>query len=288
MKEERFNKKKKRITILILAILLFGISVGYATLSTSLSIDGSSEISANTWDIHWDNIKVRSGSITTVATPATIKPNTTEVEFDVTFHTPGEYYEFTVDAVNAGTIDAMTSVVNNKIYEEDGSTETTLPSYLEYTVTYDDGVTIAQNHLLKAEERETYRVRVYYKRDIEASQLPQTAETYKFAFSVTYVQSDTNGIAKPDPTYLYTINPQASPITLGTSFPTSMTTYSTFDAATQAFEHDFSLRHVIVHNEVMISEVVFEMNGNTYALNGGADESSESTKPIYKKNKKGR
>ena len=121
------KKGKKRLNYLLVIILLLLISVGYAILSTNLNIVGSSQISAPTWDIHWENVSVKSGSVS--ASTPTIDTNKTTVNYSVTLTIPGDYYEFTVDAVNAGTIDGMISVVSNKL---NGTEMTTLPNYLEY------------------------------------------------------------------------------------------------------------------------------------------------------------
>ena len=50
------NKKKSYTMLLILLVLFLGL--GYAYLNTSLSINGTSNIVSNTWDIYWDNIQI--------------------------------------------------------------------------------------------------------------------------------------------------------------------------------------------------------------------------------------
>ncbi|MBR2997756.1 MAG: hypothetical protein IKF37_01600, partial [Bacilli bacterium] len=182
-----YNKNKRKLNYMILIIMILVISIGYAVLSTNLNIVGSSQINAPTWDIHFENVSVASGSVT--ASTPTIDTNKTTVNYSVTLSIPGDYYEFTVDAVNAGTIDGMVSIVSNKL---NGTEITTLPSYLEYKVTYEDGVDIAPNHLLEAGTSEKYKVHVGYKKDISVSDIPSTAQTLNLTFSVTYVQSDSN------------------------------------------------------------------------------------------------
>ena len=190
------KKGKKRLNYLLVIILLLLISVGYAILSTNLNIVGSSQISAPTWDIHWENVSVKSGSVS--ASTPTIDTNKTTVNYSVTLTIPGDYYEFTVDAVNAGTIDGMISVVSNKL---NGTEITTLPNYLEYKVSYEDGIDIAPNHLLSANSSEKYKVHVGYKKDISVSDIPATPQTLNLSFSVTYVQSDSNATEKPVPLF---------------------------------------------------------------------------------------
>ena len=190
-----YNKNKRKLNYMILIIMILVVSIGYAILSTNLNIVGSSQISAPTWDIHFENVSVKSGSVT--ASTPTIDTNKTTVNYSVTLTIPGEYYEFTVDAVNAGTIDGMVSVISNKLNDTE---ITTLPNYLEYKVSYDDGIDIAPNHLLAANTSEKYKVHVGYKKDINISDIPATPQTLNFSFSVTYVQSDSNAVKPvPDP-----------------------------------------------------------------------------------------
>ena len=194
------KKNKRKVRYLILVLLLLFISIGYAYLNSTLNITGASTINNPTWDIHWENVEVKTGSVTgsNVTTAAHILTGNTTVEYSITLGIPGDYYEFTVDAVNAGTIDGMVSVVSNKL---NGTEITTLPNYLEYKVSYDDGVDIAPNHILEADTSEKYKVHVGYKKDINISDMPEDAQTLNLSFSVTYVQSDSNATEKPVPLF---------------------------------------------------------------------------------------
>ena len=73
-------------------------------LNSNLNITGTSHLNANSWNIYWDNIQYGSNNITDMTTPATISSGLTEVTFNVNFSQPGDTYEFTVDAVNDGTV----------------------------------------------------------------------------------------------------------------------------------------------------------------------------------------
>ena len=75
----------------------------------------------------------------------------------------------------------------------------TLPSYIDYSVTYADGITISPKHLLAASTEETYKVRIAYKTDIEASELPGEATTLNLNFQINYVQADDTAVARPVP-----------------------------------------------------------------------------------------
>ena len=295
---------------LLFGISILGITLGYAYLNTELQINGTTNVSSASWNVYWNNIQLGSNNVTTVTTPATISTGKTEVSFNVDFKEPGDTYEFTVDAVNDGTIDAMISTFSKGVYASNGTTEKTLPDYLEYTVTYSDGVEIANKQLLESGKTETYKVRVHYKEDITASQLPSTADNYMFKFSVTYAQADNTAIDKPQP-YVYTVNmydssvttPQYNAVWLNQTFPTSITQYQTPSEALTAIATassqnlPFYLKHKIENDVVTESYVEFVvtpemaaantgMVAGTYTLRGGINESSLTDKPIYIQNAK--
>ena len=164
------NQRNKRIiSYFILFSLLIVIGVAFAILQANLQINGTAKIVENEWDVHFDNVVVNpdSVSIGTGDTAATIDPtNNCKVDFEVTLSVPGDFYEFTVDVENEGTIDAMigtltkTLKVNNVVVQE-------TPNYLNYTVTYEDGVEILENHLLAKNTSETLLVHLEFRRDID-------------------------------------------------------------------------------------------------------------------------
>ena len=105
------KKNTKNKVFLVLALILC-ITVGYAALTTTLNINGNSEIKNAKWDIHFDNLVVNEDSVE-ASTPATIDSNKTTVNYVVNLVKPGDIYAFTVDVVNDGTIDGMISTVSN-------------------------------------------------------------------------------------------------------------------------------------------------------------------------------
>ena len=154
------KNRKKGSKVLVLVILLLAVSLGYAFLSTTLKINGFSHITKGIWDIHWDNVANESGVTPTVA--AYIKDNTKKqvVEYEVFLAKPGDYYEFTVDAVNEGTYDGIITKIESKV---NGNALSTLPNYVKYSVVYaNDGTEPALNDTLDVEERRTYKIRVEY------------------------------------------------------------------------------------------------------------------------------
>ena len=189
------NKNKKSMTTSIVIVFLLLIGVVYAILQANLQINGVAKIQSNTWDIHFDNIQVNSNSVSigTGDSAATIDPeNNCKVDFEVTLSIPGDFYEFTVDVVNAGTIDGMIGEINRslKVNNEDVDE---VPDYLSYTITYDDGTEILENHLLKSGRTLTYKIRLELRADLE--ELPDAA-TINCSFQPQHVQADSTAIRK--------------------------------------------------------------------------------------------
>ena len=182
-------RRKNRITFLL--ILLLVITIGYAAISTQLKINGAVSVSKTTWDVHFENVEVTNGSVEANPAPTSNNTDTTEMTYTINFTKPGDYYEFTVDVVNKGTLDAMVDIVTNKSYSSNGTTEITLPNYLTSSVTYDGGAPISEKQLLAKNTSEKIRVRVEFKKDISASDLPSSGNaTVVFKFKGIYSQAD--------------------------------------------------------------------------------------------------
>ena len=187
-----FMKKKNKKSYVWLALFaLIGITIGYAVLSTTLNINGKSTISKNTWDVHFDNINVTDESVEAVKLP-TIEDDTT-VDFEIALNMPGDFYEFTVDVVNNGTIDAMIESINKTpiLTEEQAK-------YLDYTITYQNNLEITSKQLVKKDESVRLKVRVEIRKDIDPSDLPEVGEVLYLSFTANYQQADETGISVSD------------------------------------------------------------------------------------------
>ena len=162
---KRFKKDNKRLIILIAVLALV---IGYALVSTSLNITSSIFVKSAKWDIHFENVKVADGSATT-ENGATIK-NKTTVEFSVGLNSPGEFYEFTVDAKNDGLIDGIIDDVTFDVYDPTGETKLNddeIPSYVFKSITYEDGTEINKQDILRSGKKKVYKIRVAYTDEIE-------------------------------------------------------------------------------------------------------------------------
>lgn len=211
------KKNKKNKTLLTVIILLLAITIGYAAIATTLKINGSADVKSARWNVYWDenSIQVTSGSVeTSQGNGARVTDaGKTQIEYSVELSEPGDFYEFTVDAVNEGSLNAKIAPngVKNNVYENDGTTPKNLPDYLGYTVKYtENDADVTAGDVLEAKKgntptRKKYKVRVWYKTDIDPSTLNEsTTETLRLVFEVDYVQGD----KVPDPYSMASMCPE--------------------------------------------------------------------------------
>ena len=186
----RIDKNNIKIILILLVVCL---SLGYAYINSDLNINGTAQVKHANWDIHWANVQVTNGSVTgsNVVTQPTISNGTT-VNYSVILPIPGDYYEFTVDAVNGGNIDAMIDTIDSKL---NGATLTELPAYLKYSITYTNDEPLQANQQLLHNTTETYKVRIEYRDDIELNQIPATNQNLTLQFTVTYRQATDAAVA---------------------------------------------------------------------------------------------
>ena len=300
------KKKYKSINLkLTLVVLLFVVTIGYATLQTSLTINGTSKINNSTWDVHFETVTPTPGSVTidtndNTQYAARIDSNdNTKVDFSVAFNEPGDFYEFTVKAVNGGSIDAMIDDFT-KTLKINGTTQDSIPAWLNYTVAYSDGVEIAKNQILEHGKFETYKVRVEFIRDITNAQFNEArGKTLTFEYEVEYIQKGEGSVPvnheeeeQPVEGTVYTLGIDSNvDVRQYEPFPTSIIQYGTKKQVLQAFKTAAGrdmyvyLKHDVEDNVVKNSYIEFvitdEMVENNpgvvpgvYAIENAHDEAS--------------
>ena len=114
----RFRRNKKDNMLILLLLLVVGLGIGYALISSNLTINGIGRFNNQSWDVHFEDLTLNPGNVELSQgdAPATIDQTTmTDITFTVTLNEPGDFYEFEVAAVNAGTLDAMIGLVTNNL-----------------------------------------------------------------------------------------------------------------------------------------------------------------------------
>jgi hypothetical protein len=187
---ERRKSSTSEVVLIVLMVLVLSISIGYALLSTSLNIRGSSTVQDAKWDIGGGDIECEEGEICTIdpqdpgETPPGVAQCDPSVEdcgngaviwmegdtvyFKHVLTKPGDTFVFYTTIKNKGNINAKVSnVIKNEL-------NPTARRFLDYVVTDASGNEITQGRVLNAGESLKVKVRVSYKTNIPA--LPTAEE----------------------------------------------------------------------------------------------------------------
>ena len=177
-------KRKSRRVVFYFAFFIFaGVSIGYAALTTSLNITGQSTLSKNSWDVHFEDVRVLNNYTADRSSRPTIDSTQTKITFSLKLTTPGQFYEISTDVVNSGTIDAMLSTISNNL-------TTSQKKYLEYSVKYIDGASMNTKDYLKKDTKQRIKIKIYFKKDITAADLQATTSSISIAINLKYLQAD--------------------------------------------------------------------------------------------------
>ena len=179
------RKKTNYLFIMLVSIAFF--SIAYAALTQSFRFNGTTKVEKTTWDVHLDNIRVIEKSIEPLIAP-TIESDGATVNFSVNLKQPGECYEFDIDIVNNGTVDAMIGGFDGN-YNEFSQ----YAKYLDFKLTYQNGAEIKAKDLVKKNSTLKLKVKVEFKKDVTVEKLPSEEFNSDFNFNMYFIQSDGTG-----------------------------------------------------------------------------------------------
>ena len=192
MKNKVFiNRKTLYVILCIILISVFSLTIAYAALSTVLTINGNAQVSSASWDVCFKNIKVNSGSVSATKTPTIVNSKT--IDFSVELNQPGEFYKFSVDIANQGTVDAM---IENIIKSPELTEEQA--KYLKYEIQYSDGNSISSNQLLSKGTTKTINILLLYRTDLNSTELPEGQVVLDLSFTLDYIQADESSVSISD------------------------------------------------------------------------------------------
>ena len=191
--KRRFVKKfkynyKTRFLIPLFVLVCVALGLGYAYLRTDLSIVGVTKLKDNEWNVHFDNIQPVEGSVEPVTAPAISELTT--VSFSAQLENPGDKYEFYIDVVNSGTIDAQIGSITMQpeLSEDDAK-------YFNYELNYDSGFPVKVDDVLLVGRTRTIKVSFKYLESADTSNYPDEDKSFNINVTLGYVQSD--GIVNP-------------------------------------------------------------------------------------------
>lgn len=174
-------KKKNRKHFLLL--LLFLVSIGFASITSRLFMTGEGRLAGGNFNVYLDNFVVDENYIT--VSNYNLDANTGLYIDDLAFEDPGDKLKFTVDIVNDGNVGALLDSFDLSYYDNNG--RSTLPSYFSYSVKYADGTDVSSSkRTIPVSGSITLYVEVNYINDFET---PLTVEkiNYEFEFDASII-----------------------------------------------------------------------------------------------------
>ncbi|MBP3842000.1 MAG: hypothetical protein IK997_07795 [Bacilli bacterium] len=179
LKDLKRRSRSKKIILTIAMILVMAMGVGYAYLRDTLAIDNNTKMSV-TWNVYFDNVQKLGNSMNPATTPSL---NKTSFSTTLNFTDVSQVYETKFDVKNEGSLDAMvTSFTTNPLPEE-------LQSYFDASVTYGDGIAIANNNLLAHGSSDSFKIKISIKDGVNVSDLPSSIP---ISVTVNYGKADSN------------------------------------------------------------------------------------------------
>ena len=265
------NKDKKLVFgVLALLVGIIVLSISYAAFTQNLNINGTGNVQATSWSVHFANLTnaVTSGTAHEDVAP-TIKASRTDIgDYEVSFYTPGDSITYKFDVVNDGDYDAKIAVVTKgtpSCSGTDTTSNTNVCNNLEYTLKYtSNNQDVSVNDTLRKNETKNMTLVLRYKSTIGQNELP-TAEVTVSNLGITlqYAQDSLAGGNPVTPTYVYTAS--TNTFQIGSAIPTGETTYDNYASTGK----NIFLRHTIENDVITESYVGFIKDGNVYYLQGG-------------------
>ena len=183
----KITKNKYYLIGVISVFLLLVISLGTAALRSTLSIVGTTKIQENTWEIYFDHVHDEqfNDNVTPEKHAVIIDREKTQIEFTVDLK-PGEVYEYTVDMINDGSIDASIERVE-KTQLTDAQKK-----YLDFEIQYTEGASAGLEpktcDTLLAGQSRNIKVSVRYKKGLEVDEYPQQDLHLTLFFNIVYIK----------------------------------------------------------------------------------------------------
>ncbi len=192
---KRSSLSNKTILIGIAFFILTIMGIGFSYLESRLNINGNITIVNGLWDVHFENLAVTSGSVTAI-TPAKINSDRRKVTFAVKLSNQTDFYQFEVDVVNSGELDAMVGNAQIKGLPD------SLKEFIDCTLIYADDTPIEATDKLLKGTRQRLKAKVKFNDKIDLSKLP-VSETFDLVLEIPYVQITDDAKDKTTGTSLY-------------------------------------------------------------------------------------
>ena len=181
------QRREKALVVVVLLVVIAGLTVAFAALSSSLNINGTAYLDAAKWGIRFENLSspTKIGSATTTGTAKIEESKAAEItDINVSLSTPGDKITYTVDLVNKGTINAKIDNIEKTVLTSEQQ------RYLTFKVTDKDGYEIKQGDILEKGETKSLTITIEFIKDLTKEDLPKQTSTMSLSYKLNFVQTD--------------------------------------------------------------------------------------------------
>ena len=181
------ERRTKALVVVVLLIVIAGLTVAFAALSTTLNINGTAYLDAAKWGIRFENLSspTKIGSATTTGTAKIEETKAAEITgMNVNLSIPGDKVTYTVDLVNKGTINAKIDNIEKTVLTKEQQ------RYLTFKVTDKKGKEISQDDILSAGETRNLTITIEFIKDLTKEDLPTNTSTISLSYKLNFVQTD--------------------------------------------------------------------------------------------------
>ena len=181
------ERRTKALVVVVLLIVVAGLTVAFAALSTTLNINGTAYLDAAKWGIRFENLSspTKIGSANVTGTAKIEETKSAEITgMDVSLSTPGDKVTYTVDLVNKGTINAKIDNIEKTVLTSEQQ------RYLTFKVTDKNGYEIKQGDILEKGETKKITITIEFIKDLTKEDLPKQTSTISLSYKLNFVQTD--------------------------------------------------------------------------------------------------
>ena len=191
------ERRTKALVVVVLLIVIAGLTIAFAALSTTLNINGTAYLDAAKWGIKFENLSspTKIGSATTTGTAKIEESKSAEITgINVSLSTPGDKVTYTVDLVNKGAINAKIDNIEKTVLTQEQQ------RYLTFKVTDKNGKEVSKGDILSAGETKKITITIEFIKDLTKEDLPKQTSTISLSYKLNFVQTDdkaTSGSQEP-------------------------------------------------------------------------------------------
>ncbi|MBR6073341.1 MAG: hypothetical protein IKP76_03360, partial [Bacilli bacterium] len=260
---QKITKNKYYLIGAISILLLLVITLGTAALRSTLSILGTTRIKENSWVIYFDHVHDEqfNDNVDAEKHAIIVDQKKTRIEFTVDLQ-PGEVYEYTVDVINDGSINAMIDNVSKIELSE------AQKKYLDFEVYYtsgeDAGKEPSRCDRLDAGTSREIKVSVRYKKGLDKDEYPTDDVHLNLFLEITYDQ-EFNCEKEHESPYSLIIDPNGGVLHLPGQDRTDAITYNLLQDS-DYYSSSITLPTVEYEGKNFVQWVVEYPESGTYVL----------------------